>query len=255
MNDAIQIIQAQYSYAQKKYPNLQQVNQFEFTINFGRSLDVFRIVLQNNYPEGKPKVQHGNKSINTPMTTNWVRAFQLVHLIEHLEILSNYPKYQRHMVNADKVRQAMKGVRPGVACDPNQREILIKDLPEVKNADAAASDMANKKKKAQDNIDKMTVDTVDTVDKLNQIIDKNKRLMNEMRAHQGGGNELLGQAKIIKIQELRDEANKQDQVLNDLEEKLSAQKISLSDYAKKLKEAKQIQLYNTAIASHLEMTQ
>ena len=91
-NNSVNKIIGQFRFAKSEFPELLQINLYEYSISFGEvpNLLTFKIYLPNDYPYSPPQIYIDSQPIPIPFTKQWCPLFQLKHIIQLLQMYHKY---------------------------------------------------------------------------------------------------------------------------------------------------------------------
>ena len=237
--------------ARRKYPSLVCASPYEMSIKFPNSEDNFSITFQNNYPMSPPSVSLNGNAILIPIVQYWQSVFTVSDILLQLSCYITIPKPQPLQVNVNEIQSHMQSVPPSKIASIDGRHEFLSSLPTYSRA-------INTKKNSDSNIgvfkNKSKASTA-TIRQKSNLLTQNISMKQQLEAQFAQNSQAvathMAQSKKIKIAQLKNENSKIDNDIQELQYKISSNKVSMDQFLTEYNKLKQQQAYNNRLSKLL----
>ncbi|OHT11833.1 hypothetical protein TRFO_18632 [Tritrichomonas foetus] len=246
MNYNLNKILGQYHYAKRDYPNLNQVNSYEYTIVFSNPAHVFQIFLNPDYPQSPPQVKLNGQQIQIPLTNPWSPTIQIKHLLEHLDVFQNLLTGKQFSFSQSEFDVFNEG------SDSSEPEKNIDDLATIQDAKNQLALLRKKIPTANEETQKYFHQITSNVNQLNDYYHKIIFLQGKVYGPEKNF-DAMRKAKDKKIAQIRQEIPQLNSETEDIQKKFDQGELQNDAYLKQLMSSLKKQYYAETLADSLEM--
>lgn len=240
----------QVAAARARFPSLRQIGPNDLQIKFAESPAIYSIHIGHKFPETPPAIKRGDQDFSTALIVNWRPVFTIIHVCESLQIAASISEPMKIQLNRQEV-QAVLGKNPASLKHQSERRRVLNEAPCVSNAVSLTSTSVGETKRLRSEIDAMTVQAFESSEQFQQLFERFQRIQAE-NARKGLAGTAAGQAKDIKIQQLRQQADKIEEEIEELRSK-SRDEMGIDTFMERFKELKVQQHRLRETAARLEV--